>query len=83
VLLSLLVGFEAASLRRWTLNRRGWRQVGVVVGDDLESAERRFFSWWVSGDRTPPRPAATVPTARATLPQQEIVGLFPEPGTPR
>ena len=36
LLLALLVGFEAATLRRWTLARRGWRNVGVVVGDDLE-----------------------------------------------
>ena len=42
-LLSLLVGFEAATLRRFTLSRRGWKNVGIVVGDDLESAERRFF----------------------------------------
>ena len=47
-LLSLLVGFEAATLRRFTLSRRGWRNVGIVVGDDLESAERRFFDAWVN-----------------------------------
>src|SRR6266478_4540975 len=46
-LLSLLVGFEAVTLRRFTLSRRGWRNVGIVVGDDLESAERRFFDAWV------------------------------------
>ena len=47
-LLSLLVGFEAATLRRFTLSRRGWRNVGLVVGDDIDSAERRFFDAWVS-----------------------------------
>src|SRR5436305_10437008 len=47
VLLSLLVGFEAATLRRFTLARRRWRNVGIVVGDDTESAERRFFDAWV------------------------------------
>src|SRR5687767_11420307 len=41
-LLALLVGFEAATLRRFTLARRGWTIVGVVVGDDVEAAERRF-----------------------------------------
>src|SRR4029453_12468166 len=46
-LLALLVGFEAATLRRFTLSRRGWRNVGIVVGDDVESAERRFFDAWV------------------------------------
>ena len=47
-LFSLLVGFEAATLRRFTLSRRGWRNVGLVVGDDVESAERRFFDAWVN-----------------------------------
>jgi hypothetical protein len=83
VLLSLLVGFEAASLRRWALARRGWKQVGVVVGDDLELAERRFFSWWVGEDRARPWPADTGPAVRAAPAQQQIVGLFPEPGAPR
>ena len=43
-LLQLLVALEAANLRRWTLLRRGWRDRGIVFGDDLELAERRFFS---------------------------------------
>src|SRR5215510_7297788 len=47
-LFSLLVGFEAATLRRFKLSRRGWKNVGIVVGDDLESAERRFFDAWVN-----------------------------------
>src|ERR1700729_2191167 len=42
-LLALLMGFEAASLRRWTLSRRNWRQLDIVVADDEEQAERRFF----------------------------------------
>jgi hypothetical protein len=75
-LLALLVGLEAASLRRWTLNRRGWRNVGVVVGDDVEAAERRFFDAWVKrGDaRAAPAPARTwVPPG-----EPEVIGLFPE-----
>ena len=47
-LVSLLVGFEAPTLRRFALARRGWRNVGIVIGDDLESAERRFFDAWVN-----------------------------------
>jgi uncharacterized protein DUF2628 len=47
VLLKLLVGFEAATLRRFTLARRRWNNVGIVVGDDMETAERRFFDAWV------------------------------------
>jgi hypothetical protein len=50
-LLSLLIGFEAATLRRFTLARRRWTNVGIVVGDDLESAERRFYDAWAANDR--------------------------------
>jgi len=50
VLASLLIGIEAATLRRFTLARRGWANVGIVVGDDLESAERRFFDAWSRDD---------------------------------
>src|SRR6185295_14975658 len=40
VVLALLLGFEAASLKRWTLSRRKWRQFDIVVADDEETAER-------------------------------------------
>jgi hypothetical protein len=83
-LLALLVGFEAATLRRFTLARRRWKKAGIVVGDDLESAERRFFDAWVS--REPDRwwPAQPlVPAARRPQPQSEVIGLFPQSGVPR
>src|ERR1700733_6975965 len=34
LLIALLMGFEAASLWRWTFSRRKWRQLDVVVADD-------------------------------------------------
>ena len=43
LLISLLVAVEAASLRRFSLARRGWKNIGIVSGDDLEDAERRFY----------------------------------------
>src|SRR6185295_3762902 len=46
-LLALLIGIEASSLRRWKLARRDFENLGVVVGEDLEDAERRFFDGWV------------------------------------
>jgi Protein of unknown function (DUF2628) len=75
-LVALLVGVEAASLRRWTLLRRGWRDRGIVIADDLETGERRFFDSW-SADRSghPPPPPAYAPVSRAG-----VIGLFPEPG---
>jgi len=51
VLLALLMGFEAASLWRWTLSRHRWRQLDLVVADDEEAAERRFFDRWTASQR--------------------------------
>jgi Protein of unknown function (DUF2628) len=88
-LLALLVGFEAATLRRLTLARRRWRNVGIVVGDDMESAERRFFDAWVHGASHASAAPAATPTftsSRATAagrPASEIIGLFPAPGGSR
>jgi hypothetical protein len=83
LLLMFLVGFEAATLRRFTLGRRKWTNVGVIVGDDLESAERRFFDTWVkSGAPTPALLAA--PTPRQLPPATtDVIGLFPQPGARR
>lgn len=96
-LLALLLGFEAASLRRWTLSRRKWRQLDIVVADDEEAAERRFFDRWTARqrltgndqlaiDRGGPPPTRDVPGqafSRPPSPQEDIIGLFPEPGAPR
>ena len=98
VLLALLMGFEAASLRRWTLSRRNWRQLDIVVADDRESAERRFFDRWTAKqralvndqlavDRGGPPPTRDIPgqpfSRPPPLPRSEIIGLFPEPGGSR
>lgn len=45
--INLLVGFEADSLQRWTLDRRSWRIVGTVAGRNFDECERRFFEGWV------------------------------------
>jgi hypothetical protein len=97
-LLALLMGFEAASVRRWTLSRRNWRQLDIVVADDEEAAERRFFDRWTAKqralsndqsavDRGGPPPTRDIPgqafSRPPPMPQNEIIGLFPEPGTPR
>ena len=93
-LVSLLIGFEAATLRRFTLGRRHWSNVGIVVGDDLESAERRFFDAWMGGSRTASaaasgeRRAAISPASaqmgvRRPAPASDVIGLFPQPGAPR
>ncbi|MFH1342146.1 MAG: DUF2628 domain-containing protein [Pseudomonadota bacterium] len=98
VLLALLMGFEAASLRRWTLSRHKWRQLDIVVAEDWESAERRFFDRWTAKQRSlvndqlavergGPPPTRDVPgqpfSRPPPLPRSEIIGLFPEPGGSR
>jgi hypothetical protein len=87
LLLAVLVGMEAPSLRRWKLSRRGFGNVGLVVGKDREEAERRFFDSWATGDREnvrrdvePSVPAPTVPSPFGAAPSSDIVGLFPQPG---
>jgi hypothetical protein len=97
VLIALLMGFEASSIRRWTLSRRNWRQLDTVVADNEESAERRFFDRWTAKqrlindqsavDRGAPPPTRDIPgqpfSKPPPLPRNEIIGLFPEPGAPR
>lgn len=42
-LISLLFGFEAQALRRWSLERKGWQILGIVDGRDRAEAELRFL----------------------------------------
>jgi hypothetical protein len=83
-LVHLLAGLEATTLRRWTRVRHGWRESGVVIADDLDMAERRFFD-----HRTALRLAATpapvlspgqLPAHQVGPSHPDIIGLFPEPG---
>ena len=91
-LIALLVGFEAATLWRWTLTRRRWQMLGFVIADDEENAERRFFGEWA---KRAPQPAASAPSQSQYSTQYstpvrrgppsgtDVIGLFPEPGGQR
>jgi hypothetical protein len=98
LLIALLTGFEAASLERWTLSRRNWRPLDIVVADDEEAAERRFFDRWTAKqrerandqsavDRGAPPPTRDIPGQPFSRPpsqsHSDIIGLFPEPGASR
>jgi hypothetical protein len=97
VLIALLMGFEASSIRRWTLSGRNWRQLDIVVARNREAAERRFFDRWTAKqrllndqtavDRGAPPPTRDIPgqafSRPPPLPRNEIIGLFPEPGASR
>jgi len=84
LLVQFLVGLEATSLRRWTRVRRGWRDCGIVIADDREMAERRFFD--ARAARRPPVDPLSMPgplplvASHVGPPRPDILGLFPEPG---
>lgn len=93
--IALLIGFEAPSLQRAKLSRKGWKNIGLVSANDLEEAERRFFARWV---QDAPQSVQNAPaqlqqvqqaagwTARSYFAQKNesgVVGLFPEPGRTR
>jgi hypothetical protein len=80
------------------LSRRNWRQLDMVVADGAEMAERQFFDRWTARsrgfgndqtaiDRGAPPPTRQIPgqpfSKPPPLPQDTIIGLFPEPGAPR
>jgi hypothetical protein len=83
-MLALLLGFEAATLRRFTLGRRGYRNIGIVVGDDLELAERRFFDAWMRQSSVGAAPSDGPPALAPSPPMPDssshVLGLFPQPG---
>lgn len=88
LLVALLIGFEASSVWRWSLNRRGWATLGFVVAEDSESAERRFFAEWrkptVDAPSAPViEPKYSTPARRGPPSSSDVIGLFPEPGGQR
>lgn len=89
----LLAG-EANDIHRWTLSRRGYREIAVVGGRNLVEAERDFFRQW-SGPVAPASPTATSATLSASAtpgavwPRRPaadhgdghgVLGLFPKAG---
>lgn len=73
LLVSILIGFEASSLRRWTLARRGRPARDAVVAANAEDAEIRALSRWLdgSGPVLPVRGYGSTPAATP------VIGLFP------
>jgi hypothetical protein len=83
VLPSLIIAFEAPALRRRKLLRKRMRDAGVVIAQDIEIAERRFFADWAKRAGTAPvaRPAPL--GAVPPLDPSPVLGLFPQPGANR
>jgi hypothetical protein len=88
VVIALVMGFEASSLRRWTLERRRFRFAGVVAGADRSECERRFFADWEGGAPASAAVTRGTSTAPSTVPrvyasprdegdEAHVLGLFP------
>lgn len=87
VLMSLLFGFEAHALRRWSLNRNGWRTLGVIDGAGREEAEIRFFHSYAEGNSISPvysdrqRPRSAPEPIIPRIGSEQVVGLTLGPET--
>jgi hypothetical protein len=84
IALSVLFALEANDLRRYALERKGYRQLGVAIGGSREAAELAFFRAWLpeqsNSTRAPERPAKRKTTAgTAPAEAEEVIGLFPRP----
>jgi hypothetical protein len=78
VLLMLLIGFEANSLRRWSLQRR--KPISdVVTAADREEAETKAFSRWLENTGEPRlhRLSVSFPAPSYRSPEP-VIGLFPD-----
>lgn len=97
-LMCFLVGLEGATLRRWTLSLGGYVPVGVVIADNQDDAERRFFLGWTAarqpksetGLAARPQVRPVAPSAPAVAPAMaprnpapDVIGSFPQPERPR
>jgi hypothetical protein len=79
--LQVLLGFEANDIRRWTLERKGYRMVGLAGGGNLEEAERAFFAKWDRSLHVETAPAPMpVWGRRAEAASGDVTGLFPKAG---
>jgi hypothetical protein len=86
LLLHVLFALEANELRRWTLQRHGYRLIGMVEGRGLEEAEIRYFAA-AEARSVPatPSPSPALPPLGTIQPSAEagdVIGLFPAPGVP-
>ncbi|RTL53925.1 MAG: DUF2628 domain-containing protein [Bradyrhizobiaceae bacterium] len=84
LLIAALLGLEAGSLWRWTLRRRKWRELGVVVARNEREAEQRFFESFSNSGVPLSRGSASSlhPLPRSSI-TEDATGFFPSPGVPR
>ena len=90
LMLAFLFALEANNLRRWSMERKGWRIVGETIGRNLNEAEFLFFRDWAArpaamrhtGRRagtSSPRPVRQAPVQEPEEHEPKVFGLFPDP----
>lgn len=80
IAVSFLIGATAAEYRRWTLQRRGWRLVGVLRAASAVEAEEMYIRNRDALSVVPVAPATTSGTAQG-FPPAVLPGLSPARGT--
>jgi hypothetical protein len=83
---TILFALEANNIRRLSLERRDWEEIGSSFGRNLTEAEARFFASDKDGKdaldpldrRAAMLRAATAAEAGAVTSEEPILGLFPE-----
>jgi hypothetical protein len=83
IALHLLIGLEAGTLRRWRLERAGWRWLGSVSGRSALECERRFYDGWLptepamapASSASPPPRAGPPPPAKRTPVIGSLLGI--------
>lgn len=77
-LLNLLVALEGATFQRWELELKGWREAGLVAGDDLETLEQRFFTEMLAESAATATSGPVPLSVGAPRPSAPgVIGLFP------
>ena len=81
-LVSLLIGMEASSLRRWTYGRRGKPALDAVMASSQEEAELKAAARWLDAEPVPGNATTGFPTSAVIRPTHRraddaVIGLFP------
>lgn len=76
LLVTILIGLEASSLRRWTYARRGRPVRDAVVAGSAIEAERKALTRWLD-PTTAPAPPANPYAAGSSRIGDGVIGLFP------
>lgn len=89
---AFIFGLEGVNLRARKLMRKGYRDAAVVIAEDLETAERRFFETWKNAPSEAPMKSDHPSAPNASPPaypetklavasaERNVIGMFPTPG---